>query len=57
MTKKRLKKKFLYATIKRGKVKVTSKKQLQLLNARGLPYTAVYRRSDGKIIKIRKNVK
>jgi len=57
MAKKRLKKKFLYATIKRGKVKVTSKKQLQLLNARGLPYTAVYRRSDGKIIKIRKNVK
>lgn len=55
MKRKKKKLTFLYATIKRGKIKVTSKKQLQLLNARKLPYTAVYKRSDGKIIKKRKN--
>lgn len=54
MAKKKSKKKFVYATIKHGKVKVTSKKQLALLNARYLPYTAVYKKGKKKI-RVRKN--
>lgn len=42
----------MYATIKRGTVKVTSKKQLRLIYGRKLPHTNVYRQ-DGKIIKER----
>jgi len=45
---------YLYSTIKRGKVKVTSKKQHQLLHARNLPHTHVYRVGN-KIVKRRWN--
>lgn len=50
-----MKRKFVYATIKRGKVKVKSKKQIAFLNVKGLPYTAVYKSKSGKIYKVRKN--
>lgn len=48
---------FQYATIKGGKQKVTSPKQLALLNVRKLPHTAVYKSKSGKTYKVRKNVK
>lgn len=48
---------FQYATIKGGKQKVTSPKQLALLNVKKLPHTAVYKSKSGKTYKVRKNVK
>ena len=45
-------KKYLYSTIHRGKVKVTSMQQHKLLEARKLPHTHVYKK-DGKIIRER----
>ncbi len=47
--------KFLYATIKRGKQKVKSRKQIALLEAKGLPFTKVYRSKTGKIYRKRAN--
>jgi hypothetical protein len=38
---------YLYSTIKGGKVKVTSNKQHKLLHARNLPQTEVYRSKQG----------
>ena len=43
--------KYLYSTIKRGKVKVTSRKQEMLLEARKLPHTHVYRKGSKLIRK------
>lgn len=48
-------KKFQYATIKRGKQKVTSSKQIALLEARGLPFTKVYKSKSGKTYRKRVN--
>ena len=49
---------FEYATIKKGKVKVTSDKQLKLLESKKLPFTAVYKsKKTGKLYKERKNTK
>lgn len=45
-------KKYLYSTIHRGKVKVTSMQQHKLLEARKLPHTHVYEK-DGEIIRER----
>lgn len=44
---------YLYSTIKRGTVKVTSAKQHQMLHARRLPHTHVYRSKSGKIYRER----
>jgi hypothetical protein len=46
---------YLYSTIHRGKVKVTSEKQHRLLEGRGLPHTHVYRTESGKIVRKRVN--
>ena len=43
---KKKKWKYMYSTIHRGKVKVTSKKQHRLLEGRKLPHTHVY--TDGR---------
>ena len=40
---------YLYSTIRRGKVKVTSNKQHRLLHARNLPHTEVFRSKKGNI--------
>jgi len=56
MGRKRISKRYLYSTTKRGTVKVTSAKQHRLLEGRELPHTHVYRRSDGKIVRERVNV-
>ena len=45
-------KRYLYSTVKRGKVKVTSQKQHRLLHGRKLPHTHVYQK-DGKIVRER----
>ena len=47
--------KFLYATIKRGKQRVTSRKQLALLHAKGVPFSKVYRSKSGKTYRKREN--
>jgi len=52
MTKRKEIKKYLYSTIKRGKVKVTSLKQHRLLEGRKLPHTHVYRKGK-KLIRER----
>jgi hypothetical protein len=44
----------VYGTIKRGKVKIKSLKQLRFLEAHGLSYTS-FKRKGGKIIKKRQN--
>lgn len=44
---------YLYSTIHRGKVKVTSEKQHRLLEGRHLPHTHVYRDQNGKIVRKR----
>ena len=46
-------KEYEYSTIKRGKVKVKSEKQHELLHARNLPHTHVYRKSNGALEKVR----
>lgn len=46
-------KEFKYATIKRGKQKVTSPKQLAFLHANDLPHTDVYKSKSGKTYKKR----
>lgn len=45
--------KYLYSTIKRGTVKVTSKKQHALLHVRHLPHTHVIKSRSGKIYRKR----
>lgn len=45
------------ATIKHGKVKVKSRKQLKLLFAKKLPFTLLHRTKKGKIVKKRINAK
>lgn len=45
----------IYGTIKRGKVKITSPKQIRWLEWMDLPYT-YYKHIDG-IKKVRRNVK
>lgn len=47
-------KKYLYSTIRRGKVKVISEKQHALLEARKLAHTDVYMSKSGKKYKKRK---
>lgn len=42
-------------TTRRGKVKITSEKQRKFLESHNIPYT-YYKRKDGKIKKIRRNV-
>jgi len=48
------KKRYQYSTIKRGKVKVTSKKQHKFLHVHDLPHTHVYRQGN-KTVKERWN--
>lgn len=45
------------ATIKHGKVKVKSKKQLRLLFAKKLPFTLMHKTKSGKIVGKRINTK
>ena len=44
-------------TIKRGKVKIRSRKQIGYLEHHNLPYTSFKRGKGGKIVKKRQNVK
>ena len=45
----------VFGTIKRGKVKITTEKQIRFLEWKGLPYTR-YVYKDGEIKKVRRNV-
>lgn len=45
----------IYGTIKRGKVKIKSLKQLRFLEWKGLSYTSFRRGKGGHIIKKRQN--
>ena len=44
-----------YGTIKRGKVKIKSKKQLRFLFAKKLPFTLFHKTKSGRIRKTRVN--
>jgi hypothetical protein len=44
-------------TIKRGKVKVKSKKQLRFLFAKKLPFTLMHKTKSGRVVKKRMNTK
>lgn len=46
-----------YGTIKRGKVKIKSKKQLRFLFARKLPFTLFHRTKTGRITRKRMNTR
>lgn len=47
----------VYGTIKRGKVKIKSKKQLHFLFGRKLPFTLYHKTKKGKIQKKRINTR
>ena len=44
-----------YGTIKRGNVKIKSKKQLKFLFAKKLPFTLFHKTKKGRVVKKRMN--